>query len=328
MTPEERLESSKKASAARWPARRELLEGEVSLGGIKIPCAVLDNGKRVLSTRGVSRSFGSRKTGTDATGTGAPQPPPFLTSQAIKPFLSEELIALLNSPIEYKPQKGRSAYGYDCMIFPLICKAIIAADRADALKTQQKPLAIAAHAMLDGLIGVAMVSLIDEATGYQEYRARDALAVILEQFIGKSLAKWVRTFDSDFYRLIFKLHGWTGDHLAQNKPPLVGKITKDIVYSRLAPAVLEELERKNPREINSKNKLRRKNKHHQWLSHHGHPKLREHVAMVIGLMKISPDWDTFMQHLDFAAPKYTGYLFAYEELLPKLLTPASTAALS
>ena len=41
-----------------------------------------------------------------------------------------------------------------------------------------------------GKLGV--IALVDEATGYQYDRARDALAVILEQFIAKELQPWSR----------------------------------------------------------------------------------------------------------------------------------------
>ena len=53
---------------------------------------------------------------------------------------------------------------------------------------------------------VGIIALVDEATGYQDVRARDALAKILEEYIAKELRKWVRTFPPDFYKEMFGAH--------------------------------------------------------------------------------------------------------------------------
>jgi hypothetical protein len=44
------------------------------------------------------------------------------------------------------------------------------------------------------LADIGIIALVDEATGYQEVRAKDALAKILEAFIAKELQPWVQTF--------------------------------------------------------------------------------------------------------------------------------------
>jgi P63C domain len=48
----------------------------------------------------------------------------------------------------------------------------------------------------------------DEATGYQDVRARNALEKILEKFISEELRKWVKTFPDDFYKEIFRSEKW------------------------------------------------------------------------------------------------------------------------
>jgi hypothetical protein len=45
----------------------------------------------------------------------------------------------------------------------------------------------------------------------------------------------------EFYKEIFRLKGWKWN--AGKMPGAVGNYTKDSVYSRLAPGVLQELER-------------------------------------------------------------------------------------
>ena len=93
---------------------------------------------------------------------------------------------------------------------------------------------------------VGIVALIDEVTGYQDVRARDALAKILEEFIAKELRRWVKTFPVEYYRELFRVRGWKFPELPANqskRPVMAGKITNDVVYDRLAPGVREELYR-------------------------------------------------------------------------------------
>ena len=53
---------------------------------------------------------------------------------------------------------------------------------------------------------VERFGIVDEATGYQYDRARDALSTILEEFIAKELAQWVKTFPDEFYKKMYDLH--------------------------------------------------------------------------------------------------------------------------
>ena len=88
--------------------------------------------------------------------------------------------------------------------------------------------------------------------------------------------------------------------MSVHKPDVIGHYTNDIVYRRLAPGILEELKRRNPKSI----KGYREAKHHQWLTEDvGHPALAQHLYAVIGLMRLSDSWDTFMDFLDRAYPK-------------------------
>jgi hypothetical protein len=301
MTKAERSEAARKAVQERWSLPREQNSGVLELvPGVPIACAVLSNGMRVLSTRGVSRAFGSKKTGTDNTGTGAPQPPPFLTSKSLSPFLSEQLIALLNSPVIYLPKVGgRTAYGYDHSVFPMICKAIIAADRAGVLKTQQLGMVKAADAMLDALVGVAMVALIDEATGYQQDRARDELQTILKAYVNDAMLPWLARFPAEFFKQTYRLMKWDYKPGSAKHPGYVGKIINECIYERLPEPVLPKLRELNP-VINGN----RRRKHHQHLTEDtGIPHLDKQIASVTTLMAAAVDRNAFDEMLVRAFPK-------------------------
>jgi len=79
---------------------------------------------------------------------------------------------------------------------------------AGKLHHQQEHIAEQREILVRGFARVGIIALVDEATGYQEDRARDALAKILEAFIAKELRKWISTFPIDYYKELFRLRGW------------------------------------------------------------------------------------------------------------------------
>ena len=165
---------------------------------------------------------------------------------------------------------------------------------------RQQMVAAKAAILMRGLAHVGIIALVDEATGYQDERARDALARILEAFVARELRKWIKTFPADFYRELFRLRGWKYTGKVQ-RPAYVGHLTNDLVYARLAPGVLVELRRINP--VNEHGN--RKNKHHQWLTEDlGHPKLLQHLSALVALMRASQTWEQFKEMVNRALPKY------------------------
>lgn len=84
------------------------------------------------------------------------------------------------------------------------------------------------------------------------------------------------------------------------RTPYVGKIINKIVYEKLPPGVIDELQQRNPTNPGTG---RRKWKHHQFLSEDiGQPDLRDHLLQLIAIMRISNDFKTFERHLSLAFP--------------------------
>lgn len=79
------------------------------------------------------------------------------------------------------------------------------------------------------------VALVDEATGYQSIRPKDALQAYLEKIVAKELAAWVKTFPDEFYENIYKLKNWLWPGMSKNRCSVVAHYTNDLVYERLAP---------------------------------------------------------------------------------------------
>jgi hypothetical protein len=150
------------------------------------------------------------------------------------------------------------------------------------------------------LAHVGIIALIDEATGYQEVRDRQALQEILDKYLRKEFAAWAKCFPEEFYKQIFRLRQWQWRGMKVNRPQIVAHYTKDLIYARLAPGILTELEERNPKN----EKGHRKAPHYWWLTEDvGHPALAQLLFGVIGLMRIAESWDEFIRMVDKAYPR-------------------------
>ena len=65
-------------------------------------------------------------------------------------------------------------------ILPLVCNVFLDAKEPGALLPSQEHIASTCKVLQRGFATVGIIALIDEATGYQEVRDRDALRQILE----------------------------------------------------------------------------------------------------------------------------------------------------
>jgi hypothetical protein len=268
------------------------------VAGAKIPCAVLSDGRRVLSEAGISNALGSRTGGAirikkKMVESGGAPLPIFAAPKGLKAFISEELWCDLTNPLQCI-HGNRIADYYEATLLPQICDVWLMARDAGALHPQQLSRAKQAEILMRGLAHIGIIALVDEATGYQEVRDRKALAVILDRYLRKEFAAWAKTFPDEFYKQMFKLKGWPYNPSSVKRPSIIGKYTNDIVYERLAPGILEELQKLNPKNEQG----RRKHKNFQFLTDDvGHPALSRHIHAVIALMRGSTTWDGFYRLL-------------------------------
>jgi hypothetical protein len=323
LTPEQRKEIARKAANARWDADIPLadFEGVFPIGNAEVAAAVLPNGKRLLTQATFLRALGrsrSPKAGTGVLST-VDGLPFFLQAEALNPYISDDL-RMSTTPIFFRTKTGGKAVGYDAELLPMVCEVYLkyrddCLARDGKLPVTHEHIILACDVVMRGLARVGIVALVDEATGYQEVRDRKALQLILDAFLRKELAAWALRFPKEFYEQIFRLRGWNWDSISTKRPRFVGKITKDIVYARLAPGILKELEEKNPTDERGYRKAR----HHQWLTDDvGNPALAQHLHTVITLMKLSNSWEKFYEMLNQAFPKRGDTL-----QLPLMVDPLS-----
>jgi|HubBroStandDraft_6_1064221.scaffolds.fasta_scaffold43595_2 hypothetical protein len=298
----ERRALALKAAAARWSGDiKEATHGSddhpLRIGDIEIPCYVLEDGRRVIIQGGMMNAL-DMKQGTAGRGAGD-RLAKFIATKSVSPFVTNELVEVITNPIKFRVGAAL-AYGYEATILADVCDAVLKARENGDLHYQQEHIAKRCEILVRAFARVGIIALVDEATGYQRDRAKDSLARILEAFIAKELQPYLRTFPADFYQEMFRLRGMEYPTATVQRPRYFGLLTNDIVYDRLAPGVLDELKKVNPKDESG----RRKWKHFRWLTNNlGYPKLREHLGAVVAVMKLSADWHDFRTKLDKLYPR-------------------------
>jgi hypothetical protein len=259
---------------------------------------VLEGGQRVIVQRAMQTGIGMSTSGGAG---GAHRLAQFIESLAAKGIDCKDLAVRIGNPILFRPMGfGKPAYGYEATLLADVCDAVLAAREKGVLLPQQQHFATQCEILVRGFARVGIIALVDEATGYQKDRAKDALAQILEAFVAKELQPYVKTFPADYYEQLFRLYGLQYPPVGNKswRPQFFGKITNEVVYNRLAPELLPELKK-------AASKAERKSRLHQWLTQEiGHPKLREHLASLVTILKLSKAPTDFMQNVNLIHPRY------------------------
>jgi len=217
--------------------------------------------------------------------------PPFL-SENLRDFVDDELLQM-TSPIVFRPPKGAKAYGYDALLLPKVCEVYLKARDAKSLTATQEPIARVCDLLTRKLTQVAIIALVDEATGYQEVRARTELQDILAAYVHDEHKPWISTFPNDFFEQIYRLHGWAYRPNQAQRTPFIGKLINEWIYAEMPPPVLPALQEVNPKKSNG----RRSYKHHQFLTEEmGREQLQRQITTITTIMRISDDKDDFERH--------------------------------
>jgi hypothetical protein len=314
--PEERRRIAQDAAKARWSDASGLpkvdFSGTLKLGELSIPCAVLEDGTRVLSENGITnallggRSGASKRKKKAAEQSGALLPL-FIAPRQLEPYITNELREGPLKPIHYKD--GRSVVvGYDARILRAVCEVWLSARAAGALQPQQQDKAQRAEELMRALADIGIVSLIDEVTGYQQYRARDELQKILAAYISPDLLPWTPRFPQNFYAELYRVRGWTYKPGSNKRNHYIGRLTNELIYKQLPQGVLDELRAKNPVDPVVK---RRKHLHHQFLTDDiGNPHLEKQIVAVTTLLSVSDNWAEFARLFSKRFPPGPDDLFA------------------
>lgn len=302
MTGAERSESARKAVTTRWSGNlpQATHMGELVIADRSISCAVLETGKRLLTQESFLTAVG--RAGKAKGGKGSLQfvdgLPPFLAADNLIPFISADLRES-TTPVVFRAPKGQRAFGYDAMLLPKVCEVYLLARDKGRLLPSQRHIAHTCDLLMRGLAHVGIIALVDEATGYQEERAKAELQKILEAYISEELLPWTKRFGDDFFRQIYRLQGWPYKPGTAKRTPYVGKLINKYVYERLPEGVLPALRSRNP--VTSKGW--RAHKHHQFLTvDTGDKHLDRQITAVLTIMRVSDDKHQFEELFEKAFP--------------------------
>lgn len=179
-------------------------------------------------------------------------------------------------------------------------------DAGNVLHSTQEKIALISQVIVRSLAKLGIIALIDEATGAQYDREKDALQKILSAYISEDFLKWQSRFPRKYYQELFRLYRLKYDPISLKRPQFLGKFTNKYVYKMMPPGILEELQKRNP--ITKKGT--RSRKHHQLLTEEiGVTHLERHVTKLVTVMELSDsprDFDNKFQKV------FRG---AYQELL-------------
>lgn len=299
-----------KGGKSRW-LPKVTHQGILRIMDKELPCVVLEDGRRLITQASVFKAFDRPPRGSKSQFKGMIQTPPFLDAKNLLPYINTD-IAQLIQPINYIGLNKEILIGYLAEIIPSICDLYLCARRDKRLTSGQIKIAQISELLISSLSKVGIRALIDEATGYQQIRPRDALQIYLNKILGNELAAWSKRFPDIFYSNIYKLKGWPEFSTSKNKYSCVGYYTNDIIYSRLGQDVLNELKNRTSETNNIKM--------HQWLSGDiGNPLLTEHIKSVMTLQKLALaqgyGWKRFLDMVDLIHPKKINALSVDESMI-------------
>lgn len=310
---------ARQGAAARWDdaeaMRFAIDEGVAQFGSLEFRCAVLDDQSRVINGAEFMRVMGIYRSGALSTRRSEQDEiyfPLHLAFKNLRPFILDdaELVESLRVPVRYRSVKGSVAEGIPALVLRRICSVWVRARNAGVLGSSQQQVADKAESLLNALADIAIISLIDEATGYQRRRAHDELQKILRAYIAPELLPYQSRFPLSYYEQIYRVMGWPYDASSTKRTAYVGKITNKLIYEKLPPGVLPQLKRSNPVSPETK---RRKHKHFQFLTDSvGNVHLEKQIAAVTTLLRATPDgnWRLFETLFNHAYPPSQGDLFA------------------
>jgi hypothetical protein len=268
---EETPQSSKEANAPY-----SMFRGSLEIGDQKVECHVLSDGRRVFTQGEVVRLL--------TRGTESSNLQRYLSRN---PLFDNDFSV---GPIPFKiPGNPQIAIGSEATLLIEICDRYIEAMEQDKLRPSQYKLAAQASSVMRACAKVGIVALVDEATGFQEVRAKNALQLKLQAFIAQDMQEWAQMFPQEFWLELARLEGVR--YSPRSRPLRWGKYIMMFVYDAVDGDVGKWLRENNPDPRFLKN-------HHQWLKKFGRDKVHDQITKVVTIMKLCQTMPEFRKKFD------------------------------
>lgn len=290
LTSAERSQIARGAAAARWAGRApgeeevaaptkerdelafSMFRGTLKMGEVELECHVLNNGRRVLTQREIVKAIsGGRESGG-------------LNDYLDRnPLIPKDSVGAAIERFRI-PGNPTVAIGQDATVLIEICEKYLEARDQNLLKPNQLKLAAQAEIVIRACAKVGIIALIDEATGFQQVRARNALQLKLQAFIADEMQEWAKMFPDEFWLELARLEGVR--YSPRLRPLRWGKYVMMFVYDAIDGDVGRELRKKNPNPRFLSN-------HHQWLKKFGREKVHDQIQRVVTIMKLCESMEEF-----------------------------------
>ncbi len=258
---------------------RALYTGKLPIGDFELDCAVLDNGRRVLSATSIFEAFGrSRKGMNSRLEIAGTKIPPFLAAKNLEPYIDQSVLER-TTLLHYQDGKSRKS-GYTGTLLPKMCEVYLVARREDKLTDSQQKLAVQAEILLSSLAQVGIDALIDEATGFQYDRKHNALRLLLSKYIAEGLRKWLPMFPDSFFAELDRLYA-NETTTSKNRPQYYGKFINKYIYDPIEYGYVKN----KLNELNIASDGKRRARFHQWLTDDGRTILTHQIGRLQGKME-------------------------------------------
>ena len=288
---------------------KEYLSGKIDIPECKIniDCYVLDNGKRVLTQRGIQKALGI------PSASGGNTLKNLMLSYKTykdKPKNYKVIESGFNNVCSFQ-RKGAGgsqldSKAYDAVFLMDICHFIQDLDKYNLLPFEWKFLNKNATIIERAFSKLGIYAYIDEATGYLKEKRKEEYRELFNKFLLEEAGEYSKCFPDEFFDEVY----WKLWLQRSNRPQkaktsgLCGKIINKYIYYplginelHLSPEeaggiFLKNLQNKNPVGKNG----HRQYKHHQFLNDIGKEMLKKQITIIITLAKISSNKTKFQEH--------------------------------
>lgn len=257
--------------------------GPITLNGVQIQCAVLEDGTPILNKGRMMKALGRPWKGSSRT-----DKPSFIGAVNLQPYIRPDLDEALKGLEFY--DGARLMTGYDAKILPMICRVYRDAERAGVLTPNQLPTAKVCEIMADAFSAVGITALIYEQLGYEKFKHPEAFRLLIESYMSEEVRKWAKEFPDELFYQMDRIYG-NQTTTSRNRPLYYAKFLRKYIYEPFEKGeVLKELDVRNPRN----EKGARKNRHHSNLSEQiGLPAVRSQIWQVVATLKVSSSKQKF-----------------------------------
>lgn len=262
----------------------------LTLGSKSLYVYVLENSQRVISIKSVQKALGYE-------GKNENWVFEFLKGINIYKPIAPELINNYQNPIKIynNENKNQKYLVITENVFKETLQVIVNAKEEGFLNVNQIKFSKEAKTLLENEHLNNIKNAINTSTGFTFYKENilDKIALNLKN---NDLAFfWVKTFPNDFFELLMEMKNLNWKNLFENQENL-GEILNDTIFKRIDNTLLEELRILKPKRTYNRNNSKKQDLEH--------PKLKQHLAVLCSLAKISGNnWIIFNQLLNKSFPE-------------------------